>query len=218
MFIVCLGRFVQKQRTTFTNIRNEIFAQDPFRRTTQIPDQAEFFQDLQDVVGDVDLPPKEALVGARHVVVMVVVPAFTHGQKREPEVVAARVFRGVATTSPHVRERVDGEGRVQQEACGHDVPPQTSFDAKQKRTANTERPGADEMVFVQPAKFRIPSEIRDHFNVCFFVFSTEPPAHVREPKTTSCRTVKILFGIRMFVVQPMRSGPPERTFLRCRRS
>jgi hypothetical protein len=185
MRVVCLGWFVQKQWTAFTHICDEIFAQNTFRWTTQIPDQAEFFQDLQDVIGDVDFPPKEALVGARHVVVMVVVPTFAHGQKREPEVVAARVFRGVAATSPHMRERIDGEGCVQKEARGHDVPPQTSFDAKQKRAADSERPRTDEVVFVQPTELRITSEIRDHFNVCFFVFSTEPPAHVREPKTAS---------------------------------
>lgn len=183
--IVCLGGFVHEQGATLTDLGDKIFSQDAFRRTAQIPDQAEFFQDLQNVIRDVDLPPKEALVGARHVVVMVVVPAFTHGQKREPEVVAARVFRGVTTASPNVGERVDGEGRVQEETRRNDVAPQTSFDPKQKRTADSERPRADEVVFVEPTQLWITGEIRDHFQVGFLVIAAEPPAHVREPKAAS---------------------------------
>ena len=192
--------------------------QDALRRLAQIPDESEFFQDLEDVVGHVDLPPEKALVGARHVVVMVVVPAFAHGHEREPEVVTARVFRGVATTSPDVRERIDGERRMQKEARGHEVPPQASLEPKQNRAGNSERPWADEMVFLEPTYFGVGGKVRDHVEARAFVFAPEPPTEMRVPKSTSGRTVQITLGVGMFVVQPMRSSPPERSFLRRRRT
>ena len=169
--------------------------QDSFRGLAQIPDEAEFFQALEDVVGRVDLPPEKPLVGARHVVVMVVVPAFAHREHGEPEVVTARVFRGVAASAPDVGERIDRERRVQKETCGHEVPPQASLEPKQNRAADAERPWADEVVFLEPAQFGISGEIRDHVEARAFVFATEPPAHVRVPKATTCGAMQVAFGV-----------------------
>ncbi len=155
------------------------------------------------------------MVGARHVVVMVVVPAFAHRQKCEPEVVAARVFRRVTPTSPDVRERVDRERRVQKHACGHDVSPQEPVEAKGQREADAEGKGADEMVTIEPAQLGISREVGNDVGASFFVFATKPPTDVRVPKSASCGTVQITLGVRVFVVQTMRSRPPQWTFL-CR--
>jgi len=49
----------------------------------QVPDDAEPREDLQGVVGDVDLPPEEALARRGHEVMVVIVPAFTERQQGE---------------------------------------------------------------------------------------------------------------------------------------
>ena len=51
-------------------------ANDVGRRAAQVPHQADEREQPQHVVGDVDLPPEEALVRGALVVVVVVVPAL----------------------------------------------------------------------------------------------------------------------------------------------
>ena len=46
------------------------------RNLAEVPDQTQPREGFQNVIGDVDFPPEEALAGCRHVVVVVVVPAF----------------------------------------------------------------------------------------------------------------------------------------------
>src|ERR1700677_962249 len=59
------------------------------RRGLQVPDEAEFFQAAQDVIGDVDLVPEKALAAGKRIVVVVVVPTLAHGEEREPEAILA---------------------------------------------------------------------------------------------------------------------------------
>ena len=61
--------------------------QHMLRRLLQIPDNANPGQHLEDVVSRVPLIPAEALAGAGHEIVVVVVPALTHGQKRQHRVI-----------------------------------------------------------------------------------------------------------------------------------
>ena len=73
-------------------------------RLAQIPDQAERGEP-EHVVGDVDLPPEEALARRRPVVVVVVVPALAEGEEREDEVVAAVVL-GLVAARPNMWVRL----------------------------------------------------------------------------------------------------------------
>lgn len=70
-----------------------------WRRLPQAPDDFGLGQHRQQVVRQVDFPPApESLAGAVLVEVVVVVPAFSHGEKGEEPPVAAVV--------PRLRERL----------------------------------------------------------------------------------------------------------------
>ncbi len=75
---------------------------DAGRGYAQVPDETEYFEYSQDVVGDIDLPPEESLPCRCHVVMMIVMPAFSQGEKGEKEVVATVVAGFVALTPPTV--------------------------------------------------------------------------------------------------------------------
>ena len=62
----------------------------------EVPDEAEPGEGFERVISDVDFPPEEALTGAGHVMVMIVVPAFAEGHESKEPVVAAGV-RGLVT-------------------------------------------------------------------------------------------------------------------------
>src|SRR6266850_2403600 len=62
----------------------------------EIPHDAEPGEDFQGVIGDVNLPPVEALARRSHEVMMVVVPAFAEGEQREQPVVLAGVTGFIA--------------------------------------------------------------------------------------------------------------------------
>src|SRR5260370_38260907 len=55
----------------------------------QVPNDPEPRHDLQRVIGDVNLPPEEALARRSHKMMMVVVPAFAKRDQREQPVFAA---------------------------------------------------------------------------------------------------------------------------------
>src|ERR1700690_1872273 len=88
------------------------FFVEPFGWGAQVPDDVEEGEEFEDVVGDVDFPPVEALAGADGVAVVVVVPAFAHGDEGEGEAVAAVVGGVEAAGADDVGEGVDAEGGV----------------------------------------------------------------------------------------------------------
>jgi hypothetical protein len=74
--------------------------------------QARPRQRLEQVEGRVDLPPAKALAGAALIGVVIVVPAFAHGEQRQQPVVARVVTGDIAPAAAHMRQRIDAEGRV----------------------------------------------------------------------------------------------------------
>src|SRR5207245_5544233 len=69
------------------------------------------------------------------------------------------------------------------------------------------------MVPVQPAQLRITAPITDDRPVGFFVVPGQNPADVRPPETINARRMRIFGRIRMAMVLPVVSGPPERPLL-----
>ena len=67
------------------------------RNFAQIPNNAEPRQDFQRVISDVNLPPEKALPCRRHVVMVIVVPAFAERHEREQPIVLAGVGGVVAS-------------------------------------------------------------------------------------------------------------------------
>src|SRR5688500_8094838 len=78
----------------------------------QIPDDSEPGHHLQAVVGDVDLPPVEALARGARIVVMVVVPGLAERDQRKQPVVAAGIARAIALVAEHMAQGIDGVGAV----------------------------------------------------------------------------------------------------------
>ena len=69
----------------------------------EVPDNPQPRHDLQGVVGNVNLPPEEALTRRSHEVVMIVVPAFSECEQGEEPIVAAGIGGFVAARTEEVR-------------------------------------------------------------------------------------------------------------------
>jgi len=82
------------------------------RRRLQIPDQAQLRQAEDQIIGRVPLPPAKALAHAVLIGMVVVVPAFAHGDDRQPPIVPALVSGDIVLVAMHMRQRVDAEGAV----------------------------------------------------------------------------------------------------------
>src|SRR6185369_1975919 len=63
------------------------------RRLADIPDEPDSLEGEQRVVAEIELPPEEALPRRAHVVVVIVVPAFTEREDGEHRVVTGIVLR-----------------------------------------------------------------------------------------------------------------------------
>src|ERR1043165_5609704 len=114
---------------------------------TDVPNQARKTQELDQVVGHVDLPPEEALVGRTLVVVVVVVPALAESEQGHPPVVAAAVRRVVTPTPPKMADRVDHESRV------------VSQDGAQEKAPDQAAPSVDEPAQARQEEAREPMEV-----------------------------------------------------------
>src|SRR5258708_28728020 len=66
--------------------REPVLSEQMHWHFAQVPDDAEPGEDLQRVIGDVNLPPEETLARRSHAVMMVVVPAFAERQQRVQQV------------------------------------------------------------------------------------------------------------------------------------
>src|SRR6202521_6300373 len=117
---------------SFALRRESVLGEQTHGHLAQVPDDAEPGEDLQRVVGDVDLPPEEALARRGHEVMMVVVPAFAERQQRQQPVVLAGVGGLIAPRTKEVRERIDRK-RIVPEHHGADA-----------EAPHKQRPSADE--------------------------------------------------------------------------
>src|SRR5258706_7919163 len=91
------------------------FGEDVVGDAAEFADDAEPREELQAVVGEIDLPPIKTLAGGGHEVVMIVVPAFAEGDQGEQPVVLAGVGGREAALAKDVGERIDGERAVPEE-------------------------------------------------------------------------------------------------------
>src|SRR5262249_57939691 len=84
----------------------------PRGRETDLPRQTDEGEEADDVVGDVDLPPPQAVTGGRREGVVVVVPTLAHRQHPDDRVVPALVPAVVRPGAPQVADRVHAPGDV----------------------------------------------------------------------------------------------------------
>ena len=102
------------------------FGQDFFGDAAEFADQAEPRENFQRVVGDVDFPPIEALTGAGHIVMMVVVPAFAERDQGQEPIILAGVGGGETAIAENVRERIDGERAVPEKNGAEEEAPEAA--------------------------------------------------------------------------------------------
>src|SRR5580700_3879651 len=89
----------------------------------EIPDQTGPRERLEQIVGNVYLPPVKALARGAHKAVMVVVPAFAEGDEREDQAVAAVVPGLVTSFAEQVRKGIDaGRGVKQRRGADKEAP------------------------------------------------------------------------------------------------
>jgi len=182
----------------------------------EVADEAEPGEELQAIVGEIDLPPVEALAGGGHEIVMVVVPAFAESHQGEQPVVLAGVGGREAAIAENVRKRIDGECAVPEE------------DGAQEKAPDEQRPGTNEpqgygqngwrehVVLVQPAEFREFGEVADVVIARVVVAVGKNPADVRPPEAEERRRVQVLLQIGIPVMMAMMRRPPENALLRGR--
>ncbi len=149
-------------------------------------------------------------------------PAFAHRDEREEEVVLAVVRGLVATRADHVRERVDRERAVPEQARRHEEPRERPPTGVAETTTNqphaeAERERRNEEPFVEPAELRILEEVLHLVLVGVFEFRREDPADVAPPETVDLRGVNVARLIALPVVQAVMRGPPDDALLRARR-
>src|SRR6266576_3486867 len=149
----------------------------------QIPNDTEPGHDLQRVVGDINLPPEEALARRSHKVMMVIVPALAEGEESQEPIVAAGVRGFVAARTKEVRERIDGEGVMPQKHGAQAETPHKEMPSANKPQRRAERDRRHHVVFVQPAKFGELGEVADVLEPRVVVFVGDDPANVRPEKS-----------------------------------
>ena len=81
-------------------------------RRHDLAGEAEPFQQLDQVIGRVDLPPPVLVRGAGLIVVVVVVPTLADGNQADQPVIAAVIVGLVIAVAEQVRKRIDRPGYV----------------------------------------------------------------------------------------------------------
>src|SRR5438105_3101909 len=85
--------------------------------------QADQAQQLDEIVGHVELPPAEAVARRAWVSMMIIVPAFAQGEQGDPPEVRGAIPGRIAAVAPPVGSAVDQPGRVVEQRGTHENPP-----------------------------------------------------------------------------------------------
>src|SRR5439155_7842602 len=122
-------------------------------------------QELDQEVGDVDLPPEEPLVRRARIIVVVVVPALAQSDQGQNEVVATLVVGPVATTPDPMPQRIEGERGVIAEDRADEESPDQSGRSGDEVTRRGQREAGSPVVAVEPAEFSEATQVPDRFTV-----------------------------------------------------
>ena len=179
----------------------------------EVADDADPGEEFQDVEGDVNLPPEEALACGGHVVVVVIVPAFAEGDQGKDETILAGVGGEVAARAEEVRERIDGEGAVPEHHGAEAEAPEEESPPTDEIEDHGEDHGRHEVIFIEPAQLGVLREVADVFETSVVVLVGDEPADMRPEKAKQRGGVEIVFGVRIAVVMAVMRGPPEDALL-----
>src|SRR5947209_17956485 len=87
-------------------------------------DEAQALQCPNDVAGDVNLPPVQAMKGGAREGMVIVMPALTKGQQSHHPFVAAAIGGLKCTLAKGVTDRVDAPGHMMGQEDAYESPPQ----------------------------------------------------------------------------------------------
>ena len=110
-------------------------------------------------VGHIDLPPPQAVPRRCREGVVVVMPALTVGQQRNPPQVCRAVAGRIGSCSPDVGCGVDQPGRVQEQDRPDEPPPDQPGHTACGIEAGTQEYGEDEMPPVEPDMDAVAGEV-----------------------------------------------------------
>src|SRR5271170_7148116 len=147
---------------------------------------------------------------------MIVVPAFAESNEGEEEVVFAGVRGWETALTENVRERIDGKRAVPEQYGTQEETPGKQRKAADEIQDDAENGGWNEVVFVQPSEFGEFGEVADVVEARFVVTVGKNPADVRPPKAEQGGRMEVVFLVRIAMMMPVMSGPPEHSFLRGR--
>src|SRR5277367_2710822 len=105
--------------------------------------EADFAEEPDAVVVDVELVPSEAVARTDGVGVVVVVPAFASGEKRDPPVVAGVVLGLEAALAPEMRGGVHKPGGVKANGDAEEGSPEDHADCADDVVAGASKQAAD---------------------------------------------------------------------------
>lgn len=185
--------------------------------------EADFFEEPDAVVVDVELVPGEAVTGADGVGVVVVVPAFAAGEDGDPPVVAGVVLGLEAALAPEVGCGVDEPGGVEADGDAEKGSPEHHADGSGKTMAGREsssdgklrETGDDErhvVVLREPDVDAVAGEVgsvtAEESGLRVESATGEDPASVRPPGAiVRCMGIASLIGVLM--MDAMRGDPED---------
>ena len=88
------------------------FTVDLFGMQFDVPNEAAPREHFEDIVGHIDFPPIDTLAFGIRIAVMVIMPAFTHGNDRKNEAILALFTRIEPPFTDQMGQRIDAEGAV----------------------------------------------------------------------------------------------------------
>ena len=153
-----------------------LIAQDQLGRHLQVPDNPEPGQGHQDIIGEINLVPVEALSRAGLIGVVIVVPPLTHRDESEQPVVAGIVTGHIAPAAVNMCEGVDAErGVINQHGAPEEADHESwPFSNEEAQTGDRDR--RKNLKFVQPHQLRTRCKIRNLNQIGCIVLSMEDPA------------------------------------------
>ena len=100
---------------------------------------------------------------------VVVVPPFSQGQKGEPPIIPAKIVRRIPSGSEDMRQRVDREGGVKQKSGREKEADQQTACPEGSVNEQSQNHRRNDVVAVQPTKFRIAMKISNQMFGRFLV-------------------------------------------------
>ena len=202
------------------------FVEDGLGHGFQAPDEAGVGQELQAVVGRINLPPIKSVAGTALEAVVVIVPALAERDEGEDGAVA-RIIVGLEAAFAHeMGHGVDTTGAVEKDGRADKKAPNQHLAAgrAERGGIELEQPagaeeregegdGDDEVEAVEPNELGELREVLDLGVICGEIAAAGNPADLRPPETVDVGRVGVVGLVGVEMVMTVVVGPPERAAL-----